>query len=131
MASSISGALRTPRLRWSVTQPGRSFVDSKSPDSQPAIDIVGEVSLSLSLSLSLRRLQVGVSQIPAPIRDRPKRWPDDNARREAAPGAVPIIGSSNARPAADLFGYSELRPTAGSAQGLITPPDRSFRSLER
>lgn len=61
----------------------RYFVDAKSPDAQPAIDLVGELygveheamrrSLHGNSKLEFRKLRA------APIRDRLKRWLDDNA----------------------------------------------------
>lgn len=61
----------------------RYFVDAKSPDAQPAIDLVGELygveheatrrSLRGNSKLEFRKLRA------APIRDRLKRWLDDNA----------------------------------------------------
>jgi len=61
----------------------RYFVDAKSPDAQPAIDLVGELygveheaarrSLHGNSKLEFRKLR------SAPIRDRLQRWIDDNA----------------------------------------------------
>jgi transposase len=61
----------------------RYFVDAQSPDAQPAIDLVGELysveheaarrSLHGKSKLEFRKLR------SAPIRDRLKRWLDDNA----------------------------------------------------